>query len=185
MDRIIWSSFANSNITEMKARVPSAEVAQLFAEPGRLEESEEEKDFIYPKPSKDVYMQFTEKNLKKYGFGSSGISAAHPCIDGLMTDEGRAAIQYCAQNGIGIRTWALLEKDPSKDFPASAEAKRRILAAVGLKKDYPSLTIDIITDYPKAIEDIIAEDNPEMVLCCTGRGTKGAGAKRPSSLSLI
>ena len=182
-NRIVWSSFANSNIVEMKKRLPDAEAAQLFAEPGRLMEKGGE-DPVYPPPSKDRYVQFTKENLEKLGCGPEGIAAAHPCIDSLMTEEGSAAVQYCAEKHIAIRTWALLEKDPGKDFPASLEAKQKILQVVEFKKKYPSLKIDIITDYPEAVEGLLLAADPRIV--CSGKAhrTNGGEPKETSSFSL-
>ncbi len=164
LERIIWSSFANSNIMEIRkvlkeksgrprANMPHVRVAQLFAEPGRLSPHGGEEDSVYP-DALDRYMQFTEENVAK-AFRQD-IAAVHPCIDSLMTEEGRGAVRYCARNGIAIRTWALNEKNPEKDSDASRVAKTQIEHILELKERYPTLEIDIITDYPEEVERLVS-----------------------------
>jgi hypothetical protein len=132
----------------MKERKPKARVAQLFAEPARLIEKSIE-DPVYRSTS-DLYMQFTVENLKKL---DPRIKGAHPSIDSLMTAAGAAAAKYCAENKIAIRTWALGEKNPGKN----EEAKKQIMNVLNLKKRYPDLSIDIITDYAPDVQSILRE----------------------------
>jgi len=142
----IWSSFATSNIVKMKERIPEAQIAQLFAELERLK-SHKGEDLVYPAPAVDRYRQFAVKNVEE--LMKQGIKAAHPCIVSLMSEEGAATAKFCAENGIAIRTWALGEKNPSKN----AEAKKLIMNVLNIKEQYPNLKIDIITDYAPDVHE--------------------------------
>ncbi|MDD4617207.1 MAG: glycerophosphodiester phosphodiesterase family protein [Alphaproteobacteria bacterium] len=164
LDRIIWSSFAVSNLHRLRLEfkkksgkprknMPHVHVAQLFAEPDRLKAHGGEEDRVYP-DTDDSYMQFTEENVARVN--RKDVKAVHPSIDSLMTEEGAAAVRYCAKNGITIRTWALNEKNPGKETEASALAQRRIERILEYRETFPELQIDIITDYPEEVEKVVA-----------------------------
>jgi glycerophosphoryl diester phosphodiesterase len=150
--RIVWSSFSKSNIVKMREKVPKADIALLFAEPERLDANEGKEDLVYP-DTEDRYLQFNVKNVEE--MDRQGIKAVHPCIDSLMSSEGEKAVGYCAAHGMTLRTWAQREKKPNAASEKAQEAKALIVNVLNLKKQYPTLHIDIITDYPKDVQDII------------------------------
>ena len=139
-NRIIWSSFSTEMITELKKLKPEAKVAQLFCEP------KDNEPYIF-KNRTDKYLQFTYENIKNI-HKQLPLEAAHVEISTLNDDE---ALAYCLNNGIYIRTWALLERNPEKDL----NAKQNIQKLLQFKEKYPSLCFDIITDYAPIVEKFI------------------------------
>jgi len=139
-DCVIWSSFSTSMITQLKKLKPKAKVAQLFCE------SKDDEPYIFENRT-DKYLQFTYENIKTLHKQIS-LEAAHVEIDTLYDDE---ALAYCLHNDIHIRTWALLERNPEKDLGA----KQNIQKLLQLREKYPSLCIDVITDYAPIVEKII------------------------------
>lgn len=139
-DRIIWSSFSTEMIAELKKFVPQAKVAQLFCE------FKEDEPYIFKNRS-DRYLQFTHENIKSIDERLS-LEAAHIEISTLDDNE---ALAYCVCHGIHIRTWTLLERNPEKD----SDAKQNICKVFYLKKKYPTLSFDIITDYAPVVEKMI------------------------------
>jgi glycerophosphoryl diester phosphodiesterase len=142
LGRIIWSSFANSNIMAFKEAVPHASIAQLFAEPARVEDIVLP-DLVYPDRS-DTYLQFTPANL---AWLDSRIESVHPSLDSLGGQPGLEAIVQCAEKGLHVRTWALNEKDPFKNPKAHGD----IVSAVELLFSYPKLKLDFITNFPEQV----------------------------------
>ena len=140
-NRIIWSSFSTEKISQFKKLNPKAKVAQLFCE---LKDNE---PYIFENRT-DRYWQFTYKNIESI-HKQVHIEAAHVEISTLCDND---ALAYCFHNGIHIRTWALLERNPEKDLIA----KQNMQKLIQLKKKYPDLCFDIITDYAPIVEKFIA-----------------------------
>lgn len=136
-NRIIWSSFSTEMIMELKKLKPEAKIAQLFCEPKNNE------PYIFENGT-DKYLQFTYENIKTI-HKQIPLEAAHVEISTLNDDK---ALKYCLNNDIHIRTWALLERNPDKDIGA----KQNIRKLLQLKKKYPALCLDIITDYAQVVK---------------------------------
>ena len=137
--RIIWSSFSTEMIADFKRLNPNARVAQLFCEP------KADEPFIFDGLS-DRYLQFNLENVKKITENVS-LEAVHIEISTLFEND---VFEFCRNNHIYFRTWALLERNPEKDD----EARQNILKVFELAKKYPDLHIDIITDYVPVIEQM-------------------------------
>jgi len=139
-NRIIWSSFSTEMIAELKRLKPEAKIAQLFCE------FKDNEPLIFQNRA-DRYLQFTYENIKSL-YKQIPLEAAHVEISTLNDDE---ALAYCFDNGICIRTWALLERNPDKDL----DAKQNIQKLLIFKKKHPSFCFDVITDYAPIVEKII------------------------------
>ena len=140
-NRIIWSSFSTNMIAELKQLKPEAKIAQLFCE------FKDNEPYIFENRT-DKYLQFTYENIKNL-HKQLFLEAAHIEINTLNDDE---ALAYCLSNGIHIRTWALLERNPDKDL----NAKQNIQKLLQFRDKYPSFSFDIITDYAPIVEKIIS-----------------------------
>lgn len=138
--RIIWSSFALSNIVKMKTKMSISNVAQLFCEPKPCENP------IYPNTD-DCYLQFSIANIKNIMKILPSLDGVHPSIDTLTTE----LIEFCISNNLIIRTWALQERNPSYN----SMAKEHIMAIKKFLIQYPKLKLDIITDYADDVLNIL------------------------------
>lgn len=140
-ERIIWSSFALSNIIKMKSIMPAANVAQLFCT------DEHDGNKIYP-DTDDAYLAFNINNLKMVLAKLPALNAVHPPINSLYNDE---VIKFCSDNKLAIRPWVLGERNPDKNI----EAKNNILNLLKIKKKYPNLEMDFITDFADEVVKLI------------------------------
>ena len=138
--RIIWSSFSTETIVNFKELNPQANIAQLFCEP------KTDEPLIFQGLT-DRYMQFSLENIQTI-LKRASLEAVHVEISTLDDNE---VLKFCLNNNIHIRTWALLERNPEKDDVA----RQNILRAIELAKNYPSLHLDIITDYALIITDLL------------------------------
>lgn len=137
--RIIWSSFATSNLVKIKSLKNNANIAQLFAI------SNVDKRPIYPNTD-DMYYAFTIPNIKTV-ISKINMNAFHVVISSLTKES----LDFCNEHKIAIRTWAFMERNPKKN----ELAKQDILNLVSLSKQYTDVEIDIITDYADEVIKLI------------------------------
>ncbi|MDR1694234.1 MAG: hypothetical protein LBR70_03465 [Lactobacillaceae bacterium] len=137
--RIIWSSFATSNLIKLKTLKKDADTAQLFTfhEAGGQP--------VYP-DTDDKYLTFTLENIKKV-VNKTDINAFHAAIDSLNDIN----MRFCNDNKIAVRTWKYMERNPEEN----ELAKQDVLTLAAFSKKYPNLEIDIITDYAEEISRLI------------------------------
>lgn len=138
--RIIWSSFATSNLIKIKKLIPQAKTAQLFS----LDNEDMIK--IYPNTD-DKYLKLSINNLENV-LEKAKISAIHPPIKAVNSD----IAEFCLKNNLAIRTWEFEERNPAKN----KDAFDAIANILNIKRTYPKLDIDIITDYADSVFNIIS-----------------------------
>ncbi len=138
--RIIWSSFSTATIAEFKKLNPELRVAQLFCE------TKDNEPIIFAGLS-DRYLQFNLNNVREI-LRHTPLEAVHVEISTLFDNE---VLQFCLDNHIHIRTWALLERNPKKDDVAY----QNIVRVSTLAEKYPDLHFDIITDYASIVTGLL------------------------------
>jgi glycerophosphoryl diester phosphodiesterase len=140
LKRIIWSSFAASNLREIKNKLPQSNIAQLYMFPYT------EEPYLYS-DTNDIAMQFTKDNIEKTLEPLPELNAVHPSIDSLNEE----ALQLCIEKKLGLRCWFYMEKNPAKD----RKAKQFVLKLIEFQKNNPSMEIDLITDFADEIKNIL------------------------------
>lgn len=139
VEKIIWSSFATSNLINIKKLIPNSKTAQLFYT------HRHNLNPIYPNTD-DKYLEFSIVNLQNV-FNLIQIDAVHVPINHLPED----CLRFCFENKLSLRTWASREKSPMKN----KDAYNAILNLLEVNKKFHSLNIDIITDYADEVCKII------------------------------
>jgi glycerophosphoryl diester phosphodiesterase len=148
-ERIVWSSFATSDLVRMKELAPQANVAHLFGS------NKPEEAAIYP-DTDDRYWQFNLENLKKIHAQIPALAGVHVFVDTVFNP---GMMAYCNAHGLDVRTWVTGEKKPTVDDVS----RQNILNVLKVKERFPEMKIDIISDFPVQVAQVLQQEKNKTV----------------------